>query len=124
MSKEWLDTEVKDKVLEYVKTAVNEYHKGEQIFEPRRLVEIMNVVSAGIAIMNENMGRLESMYAKYFNDMRPECKSDKQVQSLWDATEEGQEQIEYKYMLKGCQSIVSAVKRTLRELELEVKNLH
>lgn len=120
-SKKWLDEEVNEKLFEFVKIAVNEYYKQDSTYDPKALLEIMNVVSAGIATLNELMGRLEREYAKFYNQHRPDCKSDKQVQSLWDSTEKGQEQLDYKYRLKSYQVVVSAVKKTLTELEIEAR---
>lgn len=122
-NKNWLDSEVNEKLFEFVKIAVNEYYAQKQIYSPHKLIEIMNIVSAGQAVLNEEIGKLEAAYAKFYSEHRGASKSDKQVENSWKTTEKGQRHIEIKYRLKGYAVVLSAVKKTLNQMELEARNL-
>lgn len=122
---DWLsvDQSVREAVLEFSRGVVEDYQESggeEQV--PRRMNQVMNVLSAAIGLINIELGPLEAEEAGYFNAQRHKYSSDKQTSMHWMTTKAGRRQIQLKYYLKAIDKIQSACKSTLRRMEMEARN--
>lgn len=104
--------------LEHIETAI-----AEEGIAPGTLADYRLYLSAIFSLRGGEMQRIESKKPGVWLDIRAEKNSDKAADREWDATPDGQRQIELKWILKRIEKLSSAIGTKLRIMEVEARNI-
>lgn len=84
---------------------------------PHELSERAVILSGSYSRAAIQVGRLKKQRAVKWLEVRKNASTDKEADNLWGASEEGQQEIELTYLMKGLEKEISAIKSHLRVLD-------
>lgn len=89
---------------------------------PRQMAEERLKLSDDYLKMSEALGAILTKKTVKWSEIRANCKSDKQADMQWDATDEGTEEMRLRLMLKAVEKRMSALKTMLEVMAGESRN--
>ena len=91
---------------------------------PHRLAEMKDWLAGESSSMMDRQLELTMLYAKYFNDIRGEYKSDKAVRMAWIGGEWGKEEMELETRQRKIKVLREAISSHIRVASDEARNLY
>ena len=90
---------------------------------PRQLARYKTWLSAVYSLRGGDMAKIEKDKARDWPRIRAEVQSVAEADRAWDATDDGQHQIDLKWQLRRIEKLISAINTRLRVAELEARNI-
>lgn len=91
---------------------------------PGRLAELRLVLSSKYSHATNEYERVLLAKPKVWNAMRSEFKSDTACERAWEATEGGAEERHWKFQIRKCEKMMSAIKTIIDVKTGEAQNLY
>lgn len=88
---------------------------------PHQLAERRVALSAEYSAASEELGKLKANRAIQWLLIRKECKTDKEADNTWAASEQGQREIILSFKCKGLEKEISGISSFLRVLDGEAR---
>src|SRR3954452_13143437 len=90
---------------------------------PRRLADYKTYLSAVYSMRGGDMAQIEKRKAFEWPRIRQNAGSVSEADRMWDASDDGQRQIDLKWELRRVEKLISAINSRLRVAEMEARNI-
>ena len=114
---------IRDTILKFGERAVEDYQKEDVAsLTGARTDNYLSLLSGYSAMLEERMGELEVLEAKFMVANRDKWKSNADTEIQWKGSDAGLDKIVLKRQLNACDKVISACKNRLKRLQQESFN--